>query len=214
MIAPTRLFVLGDSISIGYGPYLEDMLAGRFNYDRKGYTLLNILPMDSPLVNGGDSHCVLAFLHSQTTPPDPGSTILLLNCGLHDLRVNPHNGVHQVEPEIYSRNLKQIQSVANSAGYLPVWVHTTPVADDHHNRLIKEYYRYNSDVIAYNQIADTLMRKSGIPCIDLYTFTLSLCAQPEHIVSLFTDHAHFTPLVSQLQGAYIAGWLEAFYHAW
>jgi len=33
---PIKLFVLADSISLHYGPYLRDFLAPVFHYDRKG----------------------------------------------------------------------------------------------------------------------------------------------------------------------------------
>ena len=33
--APPRLFVLGDSISIQYGPYLQEFLGDKVEYDRK-----------------------------------------------------------------------------------------------------------------------------------------------------------------------------------
>jgi hypothetical protein len=209
--ARPALFVLGDSISINYGPGLERSLAGRFRYDRKGAALCASQNIDSALVNGGDSGSVLAFLRSQAGlfGADEAS-ILLLNCGLHDLRVDPESGSHQVEPEIYVRNLEQIITLAKSAAERVVWVRSTPVVDERHNHISLAFRRFNADVEAYNACADAVMQKAGITCVDLYRFTLSLCERPEELEQLYRDHVHFLPAVSQMQGAYLAGWLEAF----
>lgn len=213
MSALPHLFVLGDSISIAYGPVLERMLAGRFAYDRKGYAELASQDSGSTLVNGGDSRCVLEYLHAHPSLPPPGG-ILLLNCGLHDVRVDPHSGTHQVELDIYTRNLEQIITLAKTASLRMVWVCTTPVVDALHNRVNQEYFRYNADVMAYNARAARVMQNAGIPSIDLYRFTLNLCIRTDALESLFEDHVHFTQPVSLLQGVYIAGWLEAFQYAW
>ena len=169
------LFVLGDSISLAYGPTLERMLAGRFTYNRKGYALLGGQNTDSSLVNGGDSQSVCTFLQSEASQLGPDCSILLLNCGLHDLRVNLQSGAHQVELVNYLRNLEQIIALVRSLSQNLVWVRTTPVADVLHNRLSLDFHRHNADVIAYNAGADTVMQEAGIPSIDLYRFTLSLC---------------------------------------
>jgi lysophospholipase L1-like esterase len=208
------LFVLGDSISVNYGPALERSLAGRFRYDRKGSALGASQNIDSELVNGGDSSSVLAFLQSQTElfAADEAS-ILLLNCGLHDVRVDPHSGLHQVEADIYARNLEQIVNRAKKLAQRVVWVRSTPVVDARHNQLSADFLRHNADVEAYNACADAVMQKAGVACVDLYQFTLSLCERPEELEQLYHDHVHFLPAVSQLQGVYLAGWLEAFVYA-
>lgn len=207
------LFVLGDSISIAYGPILERLLAGRFMYNRKGYAFLGSQGIDSPLVNGGDSQSMLTFLQREASQLGSDCSILLLNCGLHDLRVNPKSGAHQVKLESYLRNLEQIIPLAFGLSQNVIWIRTTPVSDAHHNRLNLEFHRYNADVITYNAGADAVMEKAGIPSIDLYHFTLGLCEKPEDLEHLYVDHVHFTPDVSRLQAAYLAGWLEAFLHA-
>ncbi|MFM8321042.1 MAG: SGNH/GDSL hydrolase family protein [Chloroflexota bacterium] len=211
MKALPRLFVLADSISIGYGPELERLLDGRFTYDRKGYALLATAPLDSPQINGGDSACVLAYLRSAVSEL-PRASLLLLNCGLHDLRVNPLSRAHQVELPEYTRNLEQILYLAADAGHHLVWVRTTPVADALHNRLSAEYWRYTADIERYNAAADHVMLVNEAPTIDLYRFTLRLAQPPGGLEALYEDHVHFTTDVRRLQAAYIAGWLEAYIH--
>lgn len=231
MTSPPRLFLLGDSISIDYGPYLERMLAGRFYCDRKGSELLTdgepdqpserqdilqrlaALDKGLPALNGGDSSSVLAYLQNMIVQATPNWSFLLLNCGLHDIRVDPQTRDHQVEKEDYASNLEEVIRLASSLGRRVIWVRTTPVADDRHQRLNPEFQRFNADVIAYNDIADAKMKSVGIPSIDLYNFTLGLCEIPERLEDLIIDHVHFKQEISQLQAAYIAGWLEAYQYA-
>jgi lysophospholipase L1-like esterase len=221
------LFILGDSISIDYGPFLERMLAGRFSCDRKGSELLadaepdqpperqdilkSLAALDKglPALNGGDSNGVLAYLQNMVARSTPDWSVLLLNCGLHDVRVDPQTKAHQVEPDHYASNLEEIMRLASSLGCRVIWVRTTPVADDRHQRLNPGFQRFNVDVITYNNIADAQMNKAGIPNIDLYNFTLGLCDTPEGLEDLYIDHVHFTEEIRRLQAAYIAGWLDA-----
>ncbi|HWQ84184.1 MAG TPA: hypothetical protein VN363_06430 [Anaerolineales bacterium] len=219
------LFVLGDSISIHYGPFLERILAGCFVCDRKGSELLRDEPPDyrqgdilqrlavlensSDAINGGDSACVLAYLQVRCMLPPPGWTVLLLNCGLHDLRTDPQVGTHQVDLEAYAVNLSEILRLAALLSRRVVWLRTTPVVDARHQRLNPEYHRFNADVELYNRVADQLMDRAGIPIIDLYGFTHRLSSSSESLDALYSDHVHFIEPVQQLQAAYIAGWLDA-----
>ncbi len=220
------LFILGDSISIQYGPFLEQMLAGRYVCDRKGSEILNqqvavegragilerLAVMDDSReeINGGDSRNVLAYLQARSSSVPVAWTVLLLNCGLHDLRKDPLSGAHQVEPESYIDNLKKILSLAARLSHWVVWVQTTPVVDARHQRLNPGYQRFNADVELYNQAADTLTGQYGIPKIDLYRFTRQLSSTFESLDALYCDHVHFIEPVRRLQAAYIAGWLEAY----
>ena len=223
------LFLLGDSISLGYGPYLERMLAGRFACDRKGSELLEgvgqgwpapgiiqrlaALDSDQPALNGGDSACVLDYLQERAAYLRDQQPVLLLNCGLHDLRVDPQTGAHQVELEAYAANLEEISRLVPSVSQRAVWVRTTPVADARHQRLSSGFQRFNADVEAYNAIGDTVMKGAGIPGIDLYNFTCGLSEPTGDLESLYIDHVHFTEPMRRLQGGFIAGWLEALAYA-
>lgn len=219
------LFILGDSISIQYGPFLERMLAGRYACDRKGSELLAAEPTGQPRgeilqrltewdlgaedINGGDSACVLAYLKARASSKTPRWTILLLNCGLHDLRTNPNSGARQVAPKAYAQHLKEIVGLAARTSRRTVWLRTTPVADDRHQRLNPEFHRFNADVENYNRIADEIMDQAGIPKIDLYRYSFGLGAVFGSLDALYADHVHFTGPVQQLQAAYITGWLDA-----
>ncbi len=223
------LFVLGDSISIQYGPGLERLLAGRFACDRKGSELLEdqalaengvgilqrLAALDSSLeaINGGDSASVLAYLQAKSAAQAGLGTVLLLNCGLHDVRRDPRSSTCQVEPGYYAANLNDILRLATRLSQQVIWLRTTPVCDACHQRLNHEFQRFNADVELYNQITDALMDEAGIPSIDLYGFTRKLSPADETLEQLYCDHVHFSEPVRQMQAAYIAGWLEAYIHA-
>lgn len=58
-----KLYVIGDSISIQYGPYLEADFRGVMGYPRKEGEEEALLNLDIPQgANGGDSSMVHAFL--------------------------------------------------------------------------------------------------------------------------------------------------------
>ena len=223
--SPT-LFVLGDSISIQYGPFLEQLLAGRYICDRKGSELLKAdsaekrqvdilgrlaaLEDSSEAINGGDSNAVLGYLQGRKPSTASNWTVLLLNCGLHDIRTDPFSNARQVEPESYGENLKSIVPLAARLSRWVVWVRTTPVVDARHQRLNPDYQRFNADVEHYNQVADAIMDHTGIPKIDLYGFTQRLHSMYPSLDALYSDHVHFIEPVQRLQAAYIAGWLDAY----
>ena len=58
-----KLFVIGDSISIHYGPYLKAITKGKFEYDRKTGLDQALTNLDKPTgANAGDSLMVLEYL--------------------------------------------------------------------------------------------------------------------------------------------------------
>ena len=209
-----NLFVLGDSISIHYGPDLQRMLAGKLGYDRKGSAQIQaaLQDLDQAQVegaNGGDSRMVLAYLQAELDTIRRHSNLLLLNCGLHDLRTEPDSLKKQVELAEYQANLRAaLRLIRDRAAALqPYWVRTTPVDSARHNRLAIHFRRFAEDVVAYNRAADALMAEFGVPVIDLYGFTRQLGEDVYH------DHVHFKEPVRALQAAFIAGHLLAWTEA-
>lgn len=199
-----NLFVLGDSISIQYGPYLRGIIKEKFHYDRKRGVDLALEDLDKPVgANGGDSRRVLGYLKEEK-----GKGIiydwLLLNCGLHDLRVYKDTHKHQVPIDEYERNLKEIISIAVAMSNRIIWVETTPIIDENHNSRPVEMLRYSKDVIAYNNVANKVMREKNISIISLHNFTKKFGSVA------FYDHAHFTEEIRKLQAAYIAGFISAY----
>jgi hypothetical protein len=199
MSIPT-LHVIGDSISIHYGPYLQTMLAGVMAYSRK--TAPGGSLDETGTANGGDSSLVLEYLRA--LQPVRPFDFLLINCGLHDIKRAAPAYAEQVPLFRYAANLREILAQGRRLAARTIWVRTTPVIDERHNRLNTAFQRFEADVEAYNAAADHVMLEHGIACLDLFTFTRNL--GPE----VYADHVHFTAVVRALQAAFIAGHLFGF----
>ena len=172
-MALPKLFVVGDSISVGYSPHLEKFTKGIFQfYGRKTGMEEALKNLDIPLgSNIGDSSMVLNYLRIMLDNSAWRPDILLLNCGLHDIKTV--DGSIQIPPEEYRRNLKDILKLLADKCINVVWVRTTPVEDEQHNSNPK-FKRYSSDLEKYNRAADEIMNESGIQMIDLHSFTSNL----------------------------------------
>jgi lysophospholipase L1-like esterase len=201
-----KLMVIGDSISIQYGPYLKKFLSDRFHYDRKRGTAMALTDLDNPIgANGGDSQMVLDYMQEQENEKKLNYHVLLLNCGLHDIKTDLKTEAKQVQIEKYEQNLGKIVNMTKKHNIQLIWVRTTPVVDMIHNTRSKGFKRFNSDVLEYNRVADQIMSNAKLPSIDLYTFTQKFGD------IAYIDHVHFSDEVRQLQAAYIAGYLNASY---
>jgi lysophospholipase L1-like esterase len=197
-----KVYVIGDSISLHYGPYLKQYLSGCMDYARKEGETEALLNLDKPQgANGGDSSMVLAFLRGMARTKGIRADLLLVNCGLHDIKTDPQTNAKQVPLAAYQDNLRMIITTAGEMQIPLAWIQTTPCDDKTHNRPDMKFHRFAADVDAYNAAADRIMAKAGVPSINLYTFTRNL--GPD----LYCDHVHFTEPVRKLQAAFIAGWL-------
>ena len=190
-----RLHVVGDSISMGYGPDLARMLDGVARYSRKPQT-----GDDPESANGRDSGSVLAYLVGLRAAERVDIDYLMVNCGLHDIKRNLDDGQLLTALDQYVDNLRTITWYAREGTHTLVWVRTTPVADAIHNSYPDiPFRRFASDVATYNAAADAVMLEADAYVIDLFSFTRSL--GPD----VYCDHVHFTPEVARLQAAFIAG---------
>jgi lysophospholipase L1-like esterase len=202
-----RLFVVGDSISMQYGPHLERFVAGAFTYARKGGPEMEAVRRTGLMqdANGGDSAAVLAYLEAVAAAGAVSADVLLLNCGLHDIKTDPATGARQVPPAQYRAYLERIVPLGRRLARTLVWVRTTPADEAVHNRRPGiAFHRFAADVLAYNAAADAVMAAAGVPVVDLFTFTQRLGAD------LFCDHVHFHDAVREKQAAFLAGWLLGF----
>lgn len=194
------VFVIGDSISIQYGPYLQQRLDGDYRYDRKQGLSEAMANLDIPAgANGGDSGMVLRYLWALRDQGDWRPDLLVLNCGLHDIKCNPNTGTRQVSIEDYQHNLRAIVAILRDLGVRLAWVRTTGVVDEIHNSRCREFWRHRTDLAAYNAAADAIMGESGAAVLDLYGFTLSFGEQA------FCDHVHYHDDIRRRQADYLAG---------
>lgn len=200
-----KVYIIGDSISVHYDPFLQQALSGIMACAHKEGTDEALLNLDLPTgANGGDSGRVLAFVKAVAKTGGLKADILAVNCGLHDIKRNPETGTYQVPIEQYEANLRELVRVAAPLSARLVWIRTTPCDETVHNARSTGFHRFAADGVAYNSVADRVMNEAGVPIIDLFTFTTNL--GPD----LFCDHVHFTVAVREKQAAFIAGWLSAF----
>ena len=215
-----RVFVLGDSISIHYGPHLERYLLGFMHYSRKEGEDKAVVQLDQPLVanaNAGDSSMCLEYLQQRLGLEGSGSTentgnlqqadFILFNAGLHDIKTRPGTNNTQVPVDEYERNLIHIIQLIRRA--LPnaelIWIRTTPIDETLHNTRQKNFHRHEKDLMLYNETADRVMCQFHVRQIDLYQFTRNIGPSK----AIFCDHVHFHSHVREKQAAFIAGWLCA-----
>lgn len=197
-MATPELFVLGDSISMHYGPWLKQFIAPHFNYSRKGEGVAAVDLNITSEVNGGDSRACLTYL-TALFAKGIKIDVLLWNCGLHDVKVTATG--HQVELDSYIRNLDAVIALLRVNNVKLVWVRTTPALEEIHNARCKDFSRFHHDVIEYNAAADRVMTTADVPMIDLYDFTRKFGEEA------YCDHVHFQENIRQLQAAFIAGHL-------
>lgn len=162
-----RVLLIGDSISIGYTPYVRELLAGRANVHR--------IPTNGGPTTNGTAH-IGEWLA-------PGKwDVIHFNWGLHDLKIMD-GGKHQVEPAEYEANLRALVAKMKATGAKLIWASTTPVPEGRLNPP-----RRPADVPVYNEIAARVMRENGIPTNDLF---LTAGARLREIQ--LPENVHFRP---------------------
>lgn len=197
------LFLLGDSISLQYGTHLEKNLEKLYKIERKGSQEKAMQNLDVPIdANGGDSKMILEYLKSREKQSGFKPDLLVLNCGLHDIKRNPKTKRINIDSTTYRNNLEDIYRIVSEKKIPMIWVRTTDVIDSLHAAKSKAFDRYAADVIIYNEIADQVFKKHNVPEIDLYTFTRTFGNER------FADHAHYKPLVIKAQADYIADFIK------
>jgi len=154
-----RALIIGDSISLGYTPYVQDMLSGRVevvhNPGNAQHTGTGLEKLDEWL---------------GTEPWD----LIHVNWGLWDLcyrhpdatTYGNRDKVHGIQtfsiPE-YRSNLEKLVIKLKCTGAKLVWATTTPVPAG-------EAGRIRGDAIRYNAAAKEIMDTYGIPINDLYAY--------------------------------------------
>ncbi len=197
-----KIFVIGDSISIQYGPFLKNFIESKFEYDRKRDNGEAMQDLNKPVgANGGDSKMVVEYLKTLQTDKSFKADILLVNCGLHDIKTDRKTGKKAIELDEYKANLKEIFKIARKLKVKLIWITSTPVNDEIHNSKNVGFYRYSKDAEIYNDAAKALFEKEKVPIIDLNTFS------KEFPLEAYSDHVHYKPEYAKIQAAFIAGFL-------
>ncbi len=163
-----RVLILGDSISIGYTPFVREALRDAAAVVR-------------PAQGGKDENCegtakgvkeIERWLALEGGKWDA----IHFNFGLHDLkRVDAKTGKNsdrpedprQSEPEAYEKNLREIVAALRKTGAKLVFACTTPVPAGRLSPL-----RDPEDPPRYNAIARKVMEENGVAVNDLHAFAL------------------------------------------
>jgi len=183
------LYVIGDSISLGYCPYLIGRL-------QEAYVVLHAPGNSSSSAN------IVNNLEDWLAGYEPD--VVLFNCGLHDIKLQ--SGQTATLPDQYEANLQDIIDGLTGLSCSPriVWCSTTPVIDERH-QAVKSFGRRNQGVVAYNQIADEVMTAAGIETIDLYEAVVN----NDPAALLAADGVHFTEQGYQILAQAITDYLTA-----
>lgn len=178
---PVRVLLLGDSIRMGYSPgpgyepFVRAALAGRAE-------------VVGPETNCEDSGSIRSNLDRWLG--DAPWRVIHFNCGLHDLKRDRSAGVCKTPLDRYRDNLRAICARLRRTEAELVWATTTPVIYERH--LTKGFDRREEDVLAYNQVAQEVIREHGIQVNDLHAVALNagvegvLCQDGVHFIEAGT----------------------------
>jgi len=178
-----RVLIIGDSISIGYTPFVREMLQGAANVHR--------IP-----VNGGPTIRGVSSIDEWLG--DGKWDVIHFNFGLHDLRFM-ENGKHQVPLEDYEKNLDLLVTRMKKTGARLIFATTTPVPEGKVNPP-----RVPSDVVKYNEAALRVMKKHGVAVNDLYAAVLPRLSELQQPVNV-----HFKPEGSKFLAEKVADAIRA-----
>ena len=197
-----KMFLIGDSISLHYGPKLRSYLSDEYIIQSKPGEKEALEDINNAVGgNGGDSARVLAYIQQLDRDNLLDFDMFVFNCGLHDVkRVVPEEN-YQVTIDEYEKNLNSIFKIIQSRKMKCVFVTSTPILEEEHNINIipAGVKRYNSDVRAYNEVAVKTAKKYDVSIIDLYGFVNSMDGE------IYIDYSHYNYEARKLQAAYLAG---------
>lgn len=196
--APLRVLLLGDSISIGYTPFVREALRGRAIVARPTRG-----PDDRAPANCQGTIHGVRHLERWLAQDGGGWDVIHLNFGLHDLkRVDPRTRRNsddpghprQASPELYEANLRMIVDRLASTGAELILATTTPVPEGG-----VRPHRDPGDVARYNEIARRVAAEAGVAVNDLY----GLISGDDRPLQRPVD-VHFTPAGSRVLGEAVA----------
>jgi len=164
--AEPRILIIGDSISMGYTPFVTKMMAGQAYVEHS-------------VGNGGPT--ISGVAHIQEWLKDGNWDVIHFNFGLHDLKIM-ENGKHQVSLEDYEKNLGIIIAAMRKTKAKLVFATTTPVPEGKQNPV-----RLTADVLKFNAVALRVMEQNKIAVDDLYDVAMKRIKEIQR-----PNNVHFT----------------------
>lgn len=177
-----NVLLIGDSISMGYTKFVQDMLAGKANVQR---------PLNA---QGNAENCQGTTNGVQNIDRWLGDTswdVIHFNFGLHDLKhVDPETGKNSEKPEdpqqadlkAYRKNLREIVEKLVATNAKLIYATTTPYPDYPAGPL-----RRADQPEKYNAVALKIMKKNDIMINDLHAFALPRLEELQQ-----PNNVHFT----------------------
>jgi lysophospholipase L1-like esterase len=191
----SKVLIIGDSISIGYYPFVKEMM-------KEVATVMR--PFKD---NGSPENCQGTTNGVVNIDRWIGNTkwdVIHFNFGLHDIKhVNAVTGKnsknpedpHQASPEQYEKNIREIVGKLKATGAKLIFATTTPYPDAGLNPLRKPgMYK------KYNEIAQEIMKQNGIEVNDLCAFVLPRMEELQR-----PENVHFTEKGSKALAEQVAG---------
>lgn len=178
-----NILIIGDSISIGYTPFVKKSLNGKAEIHR---------PL---LETGANENCAGTTNGLQNIDRWIGEKkwdIIHFNFGLHDIKhvdpttgKNSNNPKHPQQADIkqYKKNLIEIVKKLNATGAALIFATTTPYPETVNNP-----HRKPGMPSKYNRAAIKIMNKNNIAINDLYAFMLPRMNELQR-----PNNVHFTP---------------------
>lgn len=202
--AKKRVLILGDSISMGYTPVVQKLLAEEM-------TVLRPTNKAGKAENCGGTTSGVANIDRWLAIDGGKWDVIHFNWGLHDLKhVKPGtNGATaselatdppQATVEVYEKQLREIVAKLKATGAKLIFATTTPVPDG-----AMKVYRTNADAIRYNEAALRVMKENSIAVNDLYAFALPKLKD----IQIQPANVHFTPSGSEALGSEVVKAIKA-----
>jgi len=174
-----EVLIVGDSISIGYTPVVQKLLA-----DAASVVRIN--------ENGGPTSNGIEKIDRWIgTAP---WAVVHFNFGLHDIKLMPPDNKHQVPLGQYQTNLRQIVARLKRTGARLIFATTTPAPL---GKLSPP--RNPPDVVDYNLAARAVMAENGVALNDLFTLALPQLSEIQQ-----KENVHFTAAGYQKLGEQVA----------
>lgn len=193
-----RVLIIGDSISIGYTPFVKELLTNK------------VVIVHAP---GNNAATVTGLKRLDQWLGKEKWDVVHFNWGLHDMKyIDPataetdmaklvpvEKGRQWVPVEQYEPNLKALVQRLKQSGAKLVWCSTTPVP-------VGASGRVPGDETKYNAAALRVMRAEGVPVDDLNAFV----GTPEHRTAMGgkAKDVHYTDAGSRALAAEVAKAIE------
>ena len=147
-----KVLLIGDSIRLNAESWVDKFLPNQWE-------------IVSPSENCESSMKVRRFMRDWLLPD---VNIIHINCGLHDVRINPGEKTQVSELSQYIENLNAIFQILSTQDAKIIWATSTPILEHQHNAM-KKSRRYLFDLKQYNAASVELALQYGFEINDMYS---------------------------------------------